>query len=430
MEKGYLIDIEDVFEAYFDCRRNKRRTVNALLFESDYERNCVELWREINERTYTIGRSIAFIVTKPKPREVFAADFRDRVVHHLVAKRLEPLFERVFIEDTYNCRRGKGTLYGVRRLAQKVYEVSNGYTADCYIGKFDMLGFFMSIHKPTLNRMLQDFINEMYQGGDKDIIKWLTEAIVTHCPEKNCIRKSPKEMWDMIDDNKSLFKNGDQYGLAIGNLTSQMFANFYLHRFDEYMSGCYEGYGRYVDDFYVVDRSKEKILQGMQAMAHMLKKELGITLHPKKIYLQHFSKGVKFIGAAVKPYRTYLGSRTAGNMLSAIDRYNGMADKSDADEFVSCMNSYIGFAKHFASYNLLSRAMKAVSPCWWRTCSYTAGIGKIIKRKRNEKIDANNYCDYDNCHLGNLGLFQDHHLERGGDQGGGRAGKVDKGSAT
>ena len=380
--KGYTIDLEDVFEAYYDCRRNKRRTANALLFEADYESNCVELWREINEGTYSIGRSIAFIVTRPKPREVFAADFRDRVVHHLVARRLEPLFEDVFIEDTYNCRKGKGTLYGVKRLAQKVYEISKGYTCDCYIGKFDMQGFFMSIHKPSLNKMLQDFINEKYEGKDKEIIKCLTEIIVLHCPEKNCIRKSPIEMWDMIDDNKSLFKNGDDYGLAIGNLTSQLFANFYLYKFDIYMSLQYDGYGRYVDDFYIVDRSKEKILKGISVVSELLMRELGITLHPSKMYVQHYSKGVKFIGSVVKPYRNYMGSRTVGNMLNAITRYKGKASVQNVENFVSCINSYIGFAKHYASYNILANAMRAISFDWWKLCRYTSGVGKIINKAK------------------------------------------------
>lgn len=378
--KGYTIDLEDVFEAYYDCRRNKRRTANALLFETDYESNCVELWREINEGTYSIGRSIAFIVTKPKPREVFAADFRDRVVHHLVARRLEPLFEDIFIEDTYNCRKGKGTLYGVKRLAQKVYEISEGYTRDCYIGKFDMQGFFMSIHKPTLNRMLQSFIDEKYDGKDKEIIKLLTESIILHCPEKNCIRKSPIETWDLIDDNKSLFKNGDDYGLAIGNLTSQMFANFYLHRFDRYMTAHYDGYGRYVDDYYVVDRDKQKILEGISVASSILWQDLGITLHPTKIYLQHYSKGVKYVGSVVKPYRNYVGNRTVENMLNAINRYNEAVSPPDVESFVSSVNSYIGFTKHYASYNIRSNAMKEISSEWWKLYRYTAGIGKIINK--------------------------------------------------
>lgn len=76
--------MEDVFEAYFECRKKKRNTCNALAFESDYERRCVELWREINAGTYRPSRSIAFIINKPVKREIFAADFRDRVVHHLI----------------------------------------------------------------------------------------------------------------------------------------------------------------------------------------------------------------------------------------------------------------------------------------------------------------------------------------------------------
>lgn len=108
--------MEDVFEAYFECRKKKRNTCNALAFESDYERRCVELWREINAGTYRPSRSIAFIINKPVKREIFAADFRDRVVHHLIAHRLVPLLEEKFIDDSYSTRKGKGTLYGIERV--------------------------------------------------------------------------------------------------------------------------------------------------------------------------------------------------------------------------------------------------------------------------------------------------------------------------
>ena len=86
------ISLEEVFEAYYECRKNKRGTCNALLFESDYESELVKLHHDINTMTYEIGKSIAFIVTRPVKREVFAADFRDRIVHHLIVHRLEPLF--------------------------------------------------------------------------------------------------------------------------------------------------------------------------------------------------------------------------------------------------------------------------------------------------------------------------------------------------
>ena len=184
-DKETSIPLEDFFEAYYQCRKRKRNTINALLFEVDYEANLVELWKDVNSRNYKIGKSICFLVTRPKLREVFAADFRDRVVHHVIMMRLEPLFERVFIEDNYNCRKGKGSLYGVNRLRDKIKECSNNYTEDCYIGKFDLQGFFMSIHKPTLLEMLKNFINRKYEGDDKDLLLWLVEEIVMNCPQYN-----------------------------------------------------------------------------------------------------------------------------------------------------------------------------------------------------------------------------------------------------
>lgn len=111
-----MVTYEDMLAAYFDCRRSKRGKDSTLRFELDFERSCKDLVDDINDRKYVIGSSIAFIVTRPKIREVFAADFRDRVVHHWLIGKLNPLFERVFIEDTYNCRKGKGTHYGVCRL--------------------------------------------------------------------------------------------------------------------------------------------------------------------------------------------------------------------------------------------------------------------------------------------------------------------------
>lgn len=81
------IELWELFEAYYSCRANKRNTMNAVAFELDYENNLVNLWEEINKGDYQPGRSIAFIVDKPVTPEIFAADFRDRVVHHLVIKK-------------------------------------------------------------------------------------------------------------------------------------------------------------------------------------------------------------------------------------------------------------------------------------------------------------------------------------------------------
>ena len=100
----------ELWRQYRRCRRNKRNTMNALAFEIDAEAHLLELQRELRDHTYVPGRSVCFVTDGPKPREVFAADFRDRIVHHLLVSWQEPLFERRFIHDSYACRKGKGTL--------------------------------------------------------------------------------------------------------------------------------------------------------------------------------------------------------------------------------------------------------------------------------------------------------------------------------
>src|SRR6185295_10760998 len=114
---------EDLVAAYFDCRRTKRNSLAALAFEQNLERNLTRLHQELAYGDYRPRRSICFVVTRPKPREVWAADFRDRIVHHLLYNRIGPRFERAFIADSCACIPERGTLYGARRLEAKVRSV-------------------------------------------------------------------------------------------------------------------------------------------------------------------------------------------------------------------------------------------------------------------------------------------------------------------
>jgi hypothetical protein len=132
------ITAEEIYEAYYDCRRNKRSKASAVMFSVHYERELRELRRELNDMTYNIGTSIAFGVTRPKHREVFAASFRDRVVHHLLMMKLEPILEGEMIDNSFNCRKGKGTECGVNTLAQQIKEVSLNYTREAYVLQCDL----------------------------------------------------------------------------------------------------------------------------------------------------------------------------------------------------------------------------------------------------------------------------------------------------
>jgi RNA-directed DNA polymerase len=348
------IPIEELFQAYINCRRYKRNTTSAIAFEIDYESNLVTLCEEINSGIYQPGRSIAFIVDKPVKREIFAADFRDRVVHHLIISKLNSIFEKEFIHDSYACRVGKGTHFGIQRVNRFIHQCSQNYNRDCYILKLDIKGFFMRINKNILFEKLQTFIHEKYKEQDKDLVIDLCRKVIFYEPTKKCIIKGGRKNWQGLPSDKSLFYSPKNCGLPIGNLTSQVFANFYMNCFDHFIKHDLgiRFYGRYVDDFVLVHSDKEYLRSLIPKIKNFMELNLRLTLHPNKIYFQHYAKGVKYLGAVIKPYRTYIANRTKGNFYQAIQRLNLIArdhkpTKEEKGNFLSSMNSYLGIMKHY-----------------------------------------------------------------------------------
>lgn len=371
-----------------DCRHNKRNTVNQMTFEMDYERECIDLWREINERRYHPGRSIAFVVEKPVKREIFAADFRDRVVHHLIARRIYPLLEKQFLTDSYSTQKGKGTLFGVKRVEQHIKDCSYDYTRDCWIMKLDIRGFFMSIDKRLLYQRTMDFLRERYTGSDIDLLEYMIRETIFNRPEKNCIRKMPKWRWEGLPANKSLFGTDGLHGLPIGNLTSQLLALLYLDPMDHLVveDWLFPYYGRYVDDTVVTDESKERLLSLRVKIDEWLKAQ-GLTLHPKKTYLQHCAKGVRFVGSVIKPGRKYIASRTFGNFMRKLYHQNELVESkpelshSEVFHFVAMVNSYMGMMLHYQSGRHFRRFLDRMSPAWYHYIY-------IVKRGQHVKLVA------------------------------------------
>ncbi len=384
------ITFEEILTAYYDCRKNKRQTANALAFEIDYESKLVNLLEQINSGSYTPGRSIAFIVHKPVQREIFAADFRDRIVHHLIINKLNPLFEKKFILDSYSCRKQKGTHFGIKRVDRFMRRCSKNYTQDCYVLKLDIQGFFMHIDKQILFERLESFIQINYACNDKELVLDLCAKIVFNSSTKGCVVKGDKSNWKGLPRNKSLFHSPYGVGLPIGNLTSQVFANFYMDAFDHYVKHDLgiKYYGRYVDDFVIFHHSKKYLAKLQLKLSRFLQKELHLKIHPKKVYLQHYKKGVKFVGAVIKPNRIYIANRTKGNMHDRISNFNSIArtgkiKSSDIDALLCSMNSYLGIMKHYKSYKIRKTMIRKGLSAWWWNHVYLSGTAyKLVKKKR------------------------------------------------
>lgn len=372
-----MVTLKEVYNAYFQCRKNKRKTINQVKFELYYEYNCIQLWKDINNRTYKIGKSICFIVTRPKLREIFAANFRDRIVHHIIMNKLESIFEKQFIYDAYNCRKNKGILFGVNRLAEAIKKCSDNYTRDCYIAKFDLKGFFMSIYKPLLWRKLKIFVCSNYNGIDKEDLLYLIRKVVFNHPQYNCTRKGPLSLWNVLDKDKSLFTVGENYGMPIGNLTSQVFANFYLDEIDHILSTIFLFYGRYVDDFFIIDKDKNKILKSIFFIKQLTSVHK-VKLHPNKMYLQHYSKGCKFTGSVIKLNRVYIGNRTVSNCIKTIMKNNINISSSTAESFVASINSYFGYFKYCKTYAIKYNLINRISPDWQKFINVSLKLDKLI----------------------------------------------------
>lgn len=377
------VGLDEVIDAYYCCRHRKRRTVNSMRFEINWEAECVQLWQDINDGSYKPGRSIAFIVEKPVKREVFAADFRDRVVHHLIANKITPLLEKQFIRDSYSTRKEKGTLDGIRRISEQIRQVSANYTEDCYVMKLDIEGFFMSIQKAMLYQEISDFVNARYQGNDKQLLLELIRLTVMNRPEKNCVRKSPRKAWKGLSMRKTLFGTDGTVGLPIGNLTSQLLALLHLDPLDHLILGEWgiEGYGRYVDDMVLIDHSEQVLLRVRHSIDHWLRMR-GHRLHSRKFYLQHYRKGVLFIGSMIRPGRELVGHRTLSFCMMTIHGYNQMIEKGGkateelSRHFRDSMNSYLGMMQQFKSYNMVHVFFMMFSQLWYRSVHVVGKNGK------------------------------------------------------
>lgn len=360
--------LEDLFRAYFEARKNKRGTANAVIFELDHEDKLIELFHELLNREYQLSPSICFINHHPIKREIFAAGFRDRIVHHLVFNYINHIFERVFINDSYSCRQGRGTGYGIKRLDHFIRSCSDNYHRDCYILKMDIQGYFMNLNKDILFAKLTRVLRRYEHLLDVpwDFLFYLLRILVFHNPVENCRIRGKVRDWKDLPRDKSLFYTPRGKGLPIGNLTSQLFGNVYLDDMDHYIKyglGC-RYYGRYVDDLVVVSRDKEFLKQVKSKVDRYLWENLGLNLHPRKVYLQHFSKGVGFLGVYIKPYRKYMGARTKRNFKRKIRSWNRHLtarqihlEPEEALHLESSINSYLGIMKHYNTKVLRKRAV-------------------------------------------------------------------------
>ena len=349
--------LNDLFFAYYECRKNKRNTINALAFELQFERNLLELGEEVWSNRYKIGRSICFVVKKPVYREIFAADFRDRVIHHYAIGSIIFRLENYFHPRSFACRYGKGTLFGIKTLQVDLQEAQREHGKP-WILKLDISGFFMNIDRKLLHEKFQNWLELENDLPSKPWLQTIFHQIINHDPTQNAIIKGSRLDWKKIPKHKSLFGTEVGKGVPIGNLTSQILANFYLAEFDWFVEKelGVQWYGRYVDDFYLIHASKDFLLSCKEKIEWFLQKQLGLKLHPHKVYLQNTTKGVSFLGAYVYASHLLVGKRLKQNLYGLTTR----SKTNSIEKLELSWISYQGHCKHFNAKKLLQKVSNRI----------------------------------------------------------------------
>lgn len=404
-------EIESFVEAYDECCRNKRTSKECIRYSLDAVTDLPVLAAEVFSMIYHPSTSITFIVLRPKPREIFAAGFRDRIVQHWIILRLNDIIEQRFVSQgnvSYNCREGFGTLLAQKDIQRKMQKAGCG--PDSYVGHYDIRSFFMSIDVELLWQRLEPFIQENYKWyqlpsgrvlDDKEVLLWLTKTVIFHRPQSNCEYRGDVALRELVNPSKMLTNRDDLVGMPIGNITSQILANFFLSFFDEWMLTrihqlgfgalpwdvpaeqrdgvelASDHYLRFVDDYTLIGLPREVCKQLFREASVWLHDTLHLSLHDDKVYLQHITHGVKMIGAVICPNRIYISNRTKSHFCSSVRQLNDVSGRivsavrashpsngkplvpvrrgmyrmlEELEHYIQSANSLLGLMRHLDTY--------------------------------------------------------------------------------
>lgn len=323
-----LTSLENIFQAWKEFRKGKSKRRDVRVFEYKLEDNLYSLCESLQDKTYRHGSYESFYVCDPKRRHIHKASVRDRVVHHLLYSYLYKLFDPSFIHDSYSCRLKKGTHKGVARLENFARKVSKNHTDPCWALKCDIKKFFATVDHQILLGLLKAKIEDFD-------VHWLLEEVV--------------------GSFHSEFGKGK--GIPLGNLTSQVFANIYLDKLDQFVKRSLKVkyYLRYADD-------REYLLDVVLPVTDFLKETLNLELHPQKLILRKFRQGIDFLGYVVLPYYRLVRAKTRRRISKRVGAKLREANKQEVtlESFDQSLRSYLGVLRHASAYKVTQQLKNVV----------------------------------------------------------------------
>lgn len=305
-----VVDRDNLWKAYDNAARGKRATAGYLQFHQNEAANIARIHAALIDGTYRPGAPRVFVVHEPKPREISALPFVDRVVQHALCNVIEPIFDAVFLPQSYACRKGKGT-HAAAITVQSMLRRSPG----AWVLKTDFSKYFASVDRAVLHREFRRKIS---------------------CPKT----------LDLLER----FIPTTGVGLPIGNLTSQLAANLYGHIVDRWLvhEVGVTRFARYMDDVVVIGDDRDEMRELQRKMQQFAAQEMRLRF--SRWSVQPCDRGVNFCGYRIWNTHKLLRRRSVAAAKRKITRYTARGDRQALDKFLA---AWRGHAQWANAYNLL-----------------------------------------------------------------------------
>lgn len=329
-----MTEFSNLLQAFYRAGKGKKNRMAVLSFQSHLEDNIFDIQERLRNDTYPFGPYRSFYVTEPKLRLIESACFQDRVVHHAMYERLEPLFDAQFYEYSFACRNGRGTHAAMLTLGDWI----NSSRLPTFL-KCDIRRFFTSVDRPTLVGILQKSI------GDEKMMR-LLERLILSAPRT---------------------------GIPIGNLTSQLLANIYMNELDQFVKRelRVKYYVRYMDDFIVLTESHDEARSLKETIRQFVEDKLKLELSPEKVRIGHVQEGVPFVGYCQRPGEIRVRGAALRRMRKKVRKayrksfgqnYQMPEDfwettKTRRSRFYASWSSYVGQTKYAKNSSYLQQKM-------------------------------------------------------------------------
>lgn len=347
------LTFEVLYEAYILCLKNKKKKYGTYNFTNEELcKNLIKVLNKLNNREYTPEPSNCYVITDPALREIYAAQFSDRVVQHFYMRELQEILEEKLVDGCCSCRKERGNDYALKLLRKFLIDISNNGKRNCFFLKIDLSGYFMSIDRKQISQKFSALILNDYKGKYKELLLYLTPIIFENNPAINCNYKCSEKMREKVPERRKMRKEAE-YGMAIGNLTAQAGSNLNLAEFDSYVINelGLKSYVRYVDDIVILSNSRRQLFEALPFIIDKLK-ETHQTINMKKTKIDTAYHGVPFLGKVSYPYGYQKPNKQVSKRMWQKAK-NIKYEKTDS--LLAKTNSQIGSLKNYNCRKLISQ---------------------------------------------------------------------------